>query len=109
MREVKLPTEHRPYVVYHAKKDTRRKPTAAQQRILDQMREGVWYECEIRKDWHPSCLALVDAGWCEMARVARKDKDGQLRESPVEEMLLDAVFGRFKEQPVEMYRLAVRE
>jgi len=109
MREVKLPAGHRPYVVHHAKKATRRKPTAAQQRILDQMREGVWYECEIRKDWRPSYLALVGAGWCEMARVARKDKDGQLREYPVEEMLLDAVFGRFKEQPVEMYRLTLRE
>ena len=44
-----------------------------------------------------------------MARVARKDKDGQLRELQVEEMLVDAIFGRFKEQPVEMYRLAARE
>lgn len=106
MREVNLPAGHWPYILYHAKKDTRRKPTPPQQRILDQMREGVWYESELGKDRHASCWALVCEGWCEMARVARKGKDGNLVEPSPEEMLLDAVMGRFKEQPFEMYRIA---
>ena len=106
MREVTLPAGHWPYILYHAKQATRRKPTPPQQRILDQMREGVWYESELGKDRHESCRALVGAGWCEMARVARKGKDGNLVEPSAEEILLEAVMGRFKEQPCEMYCIA---
>ena len=106
MREVSLPPGHLPYILYNAEKSGRRKPTPPQQRILEQMREGVWYESEIGKDRLESCRALVVKGWCELARVARKGKDGNLVELSFEDMLLESVMGRFIEQPCEMYRIA---
>jgi hypothetical protein len=105
MRVVTLPKGHFPYVTYCAARPTRRKPSLPQQRILDQMQGGAWYEAETA-DRHGSCRALVGAGWCEMARVARKDKQGNLVEPSPEQMLLDRIMGRSKDQPVEMYRVA---
>ena len=106
MREVTLPKGHWPYLLYRAVKPTRRKPSQPQQRIIDQMRPGVWYESELGKESIKSCRALVNAGWCEMACVARKDKDGQLRLAVPEDILLDVVLGLSKKQPFEMYRIA---
>jgi hypothetical protein len=76
-----------------------------QQRILDQMKEGIWYEGELRKDRTESCRALVSKGLCEMARVACIDENGKLPELSTEQMLLNAILGQFKEQPCEMYRI----
>jgi hypothetical protein len=106
MREITLPEGHSPYILYRATKATRRQPTPPQQRILDQMRQGVWFESEIGKDRTESCHALVAAGWCVMARIAKKGNDGNLVEKTFEDLLLDAVMGRKKEQPFEMYRIA---
>ena len=84
MIEVKLPVGCRPYQLYDAKKPTRRKPTPPQQRILDQMNPGIWYEAETRgpdgkcKDRRKSCRALVREGWLQMGRTAKRGKDGTL-------------------------------
>lgn len=113
MIEVNLPVGCRPYQLYDAKKPTRRKPTPPQQRILDQMKPGVWYEAENRgpdgkcKDRHESCRALGVEGWLQMGRIAKRGKDGTLHEYEPEELLLEAIMGDKRDrQPFEMYRLA---
>ena len=113
MIEVNLPVGCRPYLLYDAKKPTRRKPTPPQQRILDQMKPGIWYEAEHRgpdgkcKDRHESCRALVGEGWLQMGRIAKRGKDGELREYEPEELLLEAIMGDKRDrQPFEMYRIA---
>ncbi len=104
MRKVTLPEGHFPYILYVADRPTRRNPSPPQRRILDQMQDGAWYEAE-PGDRHGSCRALVGGGWCEMARVARKDGQGNLVEPSPEEMLLDVIMERSKDQPIEMYRI----
>jgi hypothetical protein len=113
MREVTLPKDHRPYILFESRKPSGRKPSAPQQRILDQMRPGVWYEPEWRgpdgkcKDRSESCNALVGLGRCIMARIAKKGPDGKLFEPSPEELLLEAILsGKKHDQPLVMYRLA---
>ena len=113
MREVTLQNRHRPYMLFESHKPSRRKPSPAQQRILDQMRAGVWYEPEWRgedgkcKDRTESCNALVRLGRCIMARIAKEGPDGKLFEPSPEELLLEAIFsGKKHDQPLVMYRLA---
>jgi len=113
MIEVKLPVGCRPYQLYDAKKPTRRKPTPPQQRILDQMKPGIWYEAEHWgpdkkcKDRHESCRALVGEGWLQMGRIAKHGKDGELHDYEPEELLLEAIMGDKRDrQPFEMYRIA---
>ena len=105
MHEITLPKGHSPYVLYRATNPTRRKPTPPQQRILDQMRQDVWYETDIGKDRTESCRALVASGWCEMARIAKKGTDGNLVEKTCDDIILDVAMGRNMEQPFEMYRM----
>lgn len=113
MREVTLPKNHRPYIAFESYKPSGRKPSVAQQRILDQMRPGVWYEPEWRgpdgkcKDRTDSCNALVGLGRCIMARIAKEGPDGNLYELSLAEILMEAMFGDdIPKQPLVMYRLA---
>ena len=113
MREMTLPKNHRPYMLFESRKPSGRKPSPPQQRILDQMRPGVWYEPEWRgedgrcKDRTESCNALVGLGRCIMARIAKEGPDGKLFEPSPEELLLEAILsGKKHDQPLVMYRLA---
>ena len=103
-------------MLFESNKTSRRKPSPAQQRILDQMRAGVWYEPEWRgedgkcKDRTESCNALVGLGRCIMARIAKEGPDGKLFEPSPEELLLEVIFsGKKHDQPLVMYRLANAE
>ena len=113
MRKVTLPKGHRPYMLFESRKPSGRKPSPPQQRILDQMRAGVWYEPEWlgedgkRKDRAESCNALVRLGRCIMARIAKEAPDGKLYEPSSEAMLSEAIFSEDRpKQPFVMYRLA---
>ena len=113
MREVTLPKNHRPYILFESRKPSGRKPSPPQQRILDQMRPGVWYEPEWLgedgkcKDRSESCNALVGLGRCIMARIAKEGPGGKLFEPSPEDRLLEAIFGEDRpKQPFVMYRLA---
>jgi len=113
MREVTLPSNHRPYMLFKSRKPSGRKPSPPQQRILDQMRPGIWYEPEWlgedgkRKDRTESCIALVRLGRCIMAQIAKMGPDGKLFVPSSEELFLEAIFsGKFHDQPLVMYRLA---
>ena len=116
MREVTLTKEHGPYIFFESLKPSGRKPTPPQQRILDQMRPGVWYEPEFRgpdgkcKDRSSSCEALVSLGRCITARIAKEGPDGKLFEPSPEDMLLASIFGDdMPKPPFVMYRLTDAE
>ena len=100
-----LPIGHSPYILRKAAKRSRRKPTPRQQLILDQMRQGIWYQREPPKDRHDSCNALVCDGWLVVARIAKKGNDGKLVELTVDELLFDFIGSRNWEEPLVMYRL----
>ena len=112
MQEVTLPKKHRPYILFESRKPSGRKPSAAQQRILEQMRPGVWYKPEHWgedgkcKDRIESCEALVALGRCITARIAKKGPDGKLLEMFGDELLLDQIMRGPLDQPLIMYRLA---
>jgi len=100
-----LPIGHSPYILRKATKRAHRKPTPRQQLILDQMRQGIWYQSESPKDRHDSCNALVCDGWLVLARIAKKGNDGKVVEKTVDDLLLDLVLGRKMKEPLMMYRL----
>ena len=105
MREVTWPLGSFPwpYVFYKARKPVQRKLSPAQQRILGTMREGVWYHLETERP--ASCRALVDAGWCTFARIAKRDATGKLYEPDAHELLLAVLLrNELKSQPLEVYR-----
>jgi len=109
MRVVMMPKDHRPYMIFESRKPSGRKPSSSQQRILDQMKPGIWYEPEWQgpdgkcKDRLESCNALVGLGRCIMARIAKEGPGGKLFEQSPEDMLLEAVFGRdIPKQPFVM-------
>ena len=106
--EVELETYHYPYLFYQAKAKARVELTPAQQRVLDGMETGAWYEnsgCER----HATVRALVSKGRCELARIARKDKAEKIREFTPDEMLVMVIMPELIqmpkiEQPIELYR-----
>jgi len=104
MREIAPHERHSSYVLYKAKR-AGRKPSPRQQRILDQMRQGIWYESEPPKDRCDSCHALVVAGWLVEARIAKMGNEGKLVEKTVDDLLLDIVYSQHLEEPLVMYRL----
>ena len=104
MREIAPHERHSSYVLYKAKR-AGRKPSPRQQKILDQMRQGVWYQSEPPKDRHDSCNALVCDGWLVVARIAKMGNDGKLVEKTVDDLLLDIVRSKHLEEPLVMYRL----
>jgi len=113
MREVTLPKKRRPYMIFESCKPSGRKPSPPQQRILDQMKPGVWYEPECCgpdgkcKDRTESCNALVNLGRCIMARIAKRGPDGKLFELSPEDLLSEVISnGKLYHQPLVMYRLA---
>ncbi len=75
----------------------------AQQRILNTMREGVWYQMDVERV--ESCRALVGRGWCTFAQIARRNVDGDLYEPDPDELLLAVLLrNELKPQPLEVYR-----
>ena len=104
MREIAPHERHSSYVLYKAKR-AGRKPSPRQQKILDQMRQGVWYRSEPPKDRCDSCNALVVAGWLVEARIAKMSNNGKLVEMTVVEMMFDFFLSRNLNEPLVMYRL----
>ena len=105
MREVTSPLASFPwpYVFFKARKPGQRKLSPAQQRILDTMREGVWYQMDVERA--ESCRALVGSGWCVSARIARRDATGKLYEPDPDELLLAVLLrNELKGQPLAVYR-----
>jgi len=87
MTEVML-NKSAPYLYYSAVEPTNKAPSPPQQRILDQMELGKWYETD-DKDRLDSCYALVSKGLLVFAKIGRFDKTtGKPIEASPEEMLL---------------------
>ena len=107
MRNGILPIGHAPYVLSWRGTVSRRKPTPTQQRILDQMRPGIWYTPEPGKDRQDSCRALYNAGLLCRARIAKTERGpgGYLIEKSCEDLLVDIALGKNVDEPVLMYRI----
>lgn len=85
-----------PYRFWIAKKLGTRKPSPAQQNILDQMQKGVWYEKE-HKDRIESLDALTHKGWIMQARLHIHEDD--------QTALLQLLFDGGADAPFMAFRL----
>ena len=109
-----ISAEEYPYIGYVAHRPTHKPPTPPQQRVLDQMEHGMWYEPETIdengkcKDRLDSCYALVAKGLLVYAKLGIKKDNGTIKEPSPEEMLLDFIFkDRTFHQPFTLFRKAV--
>lgn len=106
-----ISNEEYPYIGYCAEKPTYKTPTVPQQKILDQMESGIWYETEDRdergrcKDRIASCYALVAKGWLVYAKLGLKRNDGAIKEPLPEEILLHCILKkRTFSQPFVLFK-----
>jgi len=109
MREITVPLESFvwPYVTFCARKPGRRKLSLAQRRAVALMREGVWYEHEGGEPLLATLNALVGAGWCHRALIARRGPDGKVSTWTHPEMLMHVLLDEKPkvDQPLSLYRL----
>jgi hypothetical protein len=91
------------YLFYVASEAGTRKPTPCQVKILEQMDGDAWYAVE-NTDRHESARSLVGKGWLRMARMADRDKKGNIIELEPEAMLMRMIFGEPMPTNVEMYQ-----
>ena len=109
MREITVPLESFvwPYVTFCARKPGRRKLSLAQRRAVALMREGVWYEHEGGEPLLATLNALVGAGWCYRALIARRGADGKVSPWTHPEMLVHVLLEEQPkvDQPLSLYCL----
>ena len=94
-----------PYVYYRAKAPGRQPLSPAQQAVLDAMTPGIWYQGE--KEGSSILYGLVNKGWCDAARIGRREKDGHVRQADTAELVCEVLFAPHTElgtQPIEAYR-----